>query len=694
MRKNDLDRPAKKAAPMNDGLNAVPLTKRQHTLTDGPSWLEVLRPIWLNMLLVMALLWLSRLALGLWQWDRIAQSGEALHLVMEALRFDGVLLGIAWTFPACLTPWMSLHPRSAAMWRRFLWAYGGAIFMFVAFMEMCTPSFINQYDARPNFLFVEYLKHGQEVGATLLAEYPLQLLLTALAIPILGWFYVRLASQQIRPKAHHGTVTKAAPKMIWRWASVLLLSALLLTALALMGRGTLGHRAANPTLAAISSDHWVNEWPLASAYTMLYAVYQNQVNEDGGVTYGQMSPQRVVQLVRQEMGLNDAAFTDPNKPTWRQHPSGGSLAHHVKTGTRAPNLVIVLEESLGAEFVGQLGGLPLTPNLDKLSQEGIWFNQMYATGTRSVRGIEAVVAGFPPTSTQAVVKQNKAQRNFVTMASLLRAQQYQTTFFYGGESHFDNMRGFFLGNGFERVVDQKDLNDARFVGTWGASDGDVFDAAHRRFSQANPGQPFFSLIFTSSNHSPFEFPDNTIDLYEQPKGTVNNAVKYADHALGQFIAQAKKSPYWANTLFLIVADHNSRVYGNNHFPVDRFHIPALILGGPVQKPRTVSTLSSQLDLMPTLIALMGLETSSPLIGRDLLQNGPQRPGRAIMQFDQLQAYREENQMVILQPGGEPKTLGLTGQKWALTPPNPVLIEKAIAHALYAKWAYAKGWHSH
>jgi phosphoglycerol transferase MdoB-like AlkP superfamily enzyme len=652
----------------------------------GPgAWADLLsslRPIWLNMLLVMAVLWLSRLALGVWQWERMAQSGQGLHLMWEALRFDGVLLGMAWVLPASLTPWMGLHPQTRAAWRRFLWGYGWAIFMFVGFMEMCTPSFINQYDARPNFLFVEYLKHSQEVGATLLAEYPMQLVLTALALPLLSWGYVRLARHWGQPTLGHVSAWH------WRLLSALVVSAILLVGLALMARGSLGHRAANPALAAISDDHWVNEWPLASSYTVLYAVYQNRRNEDGGVAYGQMPPERVLALVRQEMGVPESAFTDPDRPTWHHH----ELAAAASSTKRPPNLVIVLEESLGAEFVGQLGGLPLTPNLDRLSKEGIWFNQMYATGTRSVRGIEAVVAGFPPTSTQAVVKQTKAQRGFFTMASLLRAQNYQTQFFYGGESHFDNMRGFFLGNGFERVLDQKDMRDARFVGTWGASDGDVFDAAHRNFSQADPQKPFFSLIFTSSNHSPFEFPDNTIELYEQPKSTVHNAVKYADHALGQFIAQAKKSAYWDNTLFLVVADHNSRVYGDNHLPVDRFHIPALILGGPVKKPQTVSTLSSQLDLLPTLISLMGLDASSPLIGRDLLHSSAHTQGRAIMQFDQLQAYREGDHMVLLQPGAEPKTLSLSHKKWQLSPSRPELIDKAIAHALYAKWAYAKGWH--
>ncbi|NJS37150.1 MAG: LTA synthase family protein [Brachymonas sp.] len=207
------------------------------------------------------------------------------------------------------------------------------------------------------------------------------------------------------------------------------------------------------------------------------------------------------------------------------------------------------------------------------------------------------------------------------------------------------------------------MPEAKFVGTWGASDGDLFDRAHREFLQAPKDKPFMALMFSSSNHSPFEFPDGVIELYEQPKATVNNAVKYADHAIGKFFAAAKASPYWENTVFLVVADHNSRVYGNSIFPVSRFHIPALILGGPI-KPQRISTLTSQLDLGPTVLSVLGLNTTHPMTGRDLTDpKQQQRMGRSIMQFDQIQAYREADRMVLLQPGGAPRGAQLTGKEW-------------------------------
>ena len=579
-----------------------------------------------------------------------------------------------WAVPAALTPWLSLSSASASWWTQVLRAYGFIAVVFVAFMEVSTPAFIAQYDSRPNFLFVEYLGHAQEVGATLIKDQWPHLIAAVLLLPGVMWLYARAT----RPAQQSNPI---------RFLHALPMSLLLFAVLALAGRGALGHRPANPAMAASTPDHLVNELPLSSAYTVLYALHLSRKNEDGGIAYGQWPRQQVIDTVRTETGVPTAAFTNPTVP----------LRHHqasLHPTPRPRNLVIVLEESLGAEFVGSLGGLPLTPNLDRLASQGLWFENLYATGTRSVRGIEAVVAGYPPTSSVSTVKLAKSQRGFFTLASFLKAQGYTSTFFYGGESHFDNMRGFFMGNGFDQVLDQQDMPPDAFVATWGASDGDVMDRAHQHFLAQPADQPFFGLIFTSSNHAPFEFPEGGFDLHEQPKHTVNNAVKYADHAMGRFIEQAKASPYWANTLFLVVADHNARVYGQSLIPIDRFHIPGLILGGPIERPKRIDTVASQIDLAPTLISLMGLSGEHPLIGRDLSDPAQQgRAGRAIMQFDKVQAYMEGSSVVVMRPDQPPRLMHYaSGALSDATDLAPGLVDKAQAHAQYAAMAYREGLH--
>jgi phosphoglycerol transferase MdoB-like AlkP superfamily enzyme/membrane-associated PAP2 superfamily phosphatase len=636
--------------------------------------LAVLRPLAVPIAGTLAMLWLSRLGLAWWQADRITEAQAWTHVWQQGLRFDAVLTGMIWVLPAAITPWMALHRRSQRGWWVFLRWYGGLALLLVAFMELATPAFVAQYDSRPNYLFVEYLGYAREVGGTLLKDHWPHLIATALLLPALAWAYARLS----RPAQ--------APRPIRIWVA-LPLSALLFAALALSARGALGHRAANPASVAVTSDHLVNELPLNSLYTVAYAIYQSRKSE-AGVVYAELPRAQVIDTVRRETGLPASDFVDdPASPTRHRQIS-------LYPRTRPLNLVIVLEESLGAEFVGRLGGLPLTPNLDRLAGQGLWFENLYATGTRSVRGIEAVVAGFPPTSAVSTVKLAKSQRDFFTLANFLRQQGYESTFFYGGESHFDNMRSFFMGNGFDRVVEQKDMPAGAFIGTWGASDGDLLDIAHRHFSQQPADKAFFGLVFTSSNHAPFEFPDAPIELYEQPRSTVNNAVKYADHALGRFFDQARQSAYWDNTLFLVVADHNSRVYGPSVIPIERFHIPGLILGGAVKTPERITTVASQIDLAPTLISLMGLSGEHPLIGRDLSDPAQRaRPGRAIMQFDRTQAYMEGSDVAVLQADTAARLMRYEdGRLHERQGGDPALIAKAQAHARFAQWAYQEGWH--
>ncbi|NOZ52474.1 MAG: sulfatase-like hydrolase/transferase [Gammaproteobacteria bacterium] len=614
---------------------------------------------------------LARLGFFVWQFDRIEATGQYGFIFLQGLRIDAVLIAIAMILPAILTPFFCTRLGLFKFWRKFFLLYMTVWFIFIVFMELSTPSFINQYDSRPNYLFVEYLGHYKEVGATLLAEYPLQLLFAVIVVPIVGRGFYKLA-QRLLILDHP-----------IHWPIVILLVPVLFFSFLFIGRSTLGHRAVNPSTVAITADHMVNDLALNSAYTVLYAVYQSRLDEQGGRPYQKMPFEQVVSIVRKEMLLADDAFTSNDYPT-RHHQVS------VKPLDRPYNIVIILQESLGAEFVGKLGGLPLTPHIDALADEGVWFNNLYATGTRSVRGIEAVVAGFLPTPARSVVKLNKSQRDFFTIASYLKKKGYDTGFIYGGESHFDNMRSFFMGNGFSYVIDKNDYPDDAFMATWGVCDEDLFTIADKKFSDYDD-EPFFSLIFTSTNHSPFEFPSGRIALYDKKTHTVNNAVKYADYAVGEFIKKAKKSSYWENTLFLIIADHNSRVYGSSLVPVERFHIPALILGGPIAKSNVISTLASQIDIAPTLLSMAGISGEHPMVGRDLSQAKYRNAtGRAIMQFNDVLAYMEEDNVVILRYNMSPKLFKYAeGNLTEQSGENPTLASKALAYSLFAQIAYSK-----
>jgi len=619
---------------------------------------------WRLLLVLMA----ARLMLVAWQAERVTDAGMLVPVLLQGLRFDLVLAGLALVIPVLLFPLLASNERLFPAWRAVIRWYLPAVLLFAVFMECGTPSFIDQYDARPNILFVEYLEHPKEVSATLWAAYKLPLLAAAIILAVLGTMLFRRFGRIARDATPAGVLRAIA------------LTPVLLVLCTGMIRSTLDHRPVNPSTVALSTDSMVNDLALSSAYTLLYALYETRHETEGGFRYATMSDDETIRTVRDEMHIADDDFIDAAMPTLHRQ--------HANSATQRPmNLVIIIEESLGAEFVGSLGGLPLTPNLDALASQGLWFEHLYATGTRSVRGLEALVTGFTPTPARSVVKLGKAQRDFFTLAELLAAQGFETSFIYGGEAQFDNMRRFFMNNGFQSVIDEKDYESPVFTGSWGVSDEDLFQRAHEEFSREHT-QPFFTLVFTSSNHSPFEFPDGRIDLYDDEKQTVNNAVKYADYALGRFFELARASSYWDDTVFLVVADHNSRVYGNEVIPVERFHVPGVILGGTV-KPGRYLPVASQIDLPPTLLSMIGVSAEHPMIGRDLTLAGAlDGPGRAIMQFNDIQAYMEGNHVAVLQ-----KDLPVShfvveqGRLIQSDTRDAELERKAIAHATWSSLAY-------
>ena len=514
-----------------------------------------MRPFLVFTVAALLLLQVSRLALVAWQHDRVLAAGPLGYVFLQGLRFDLAGIGYALALPALLAPLLLATRwtyRSTSLLLR-----GGLAGMLVLFffLELATPPFLEEYDARPNYLFVEYLRWPGELLGTLSGAYPWQLALACLAVPLAAFGAWKLLATARVPDG---------PLPLFK---AFLLAPGLALLCGLAARSSLGHRPANQSTVAYSSDAMVNTLPMPSFYTLLLAIHDMRRHEQGKISYGSLPYDDVLALVRADAGLPEEAFVDPAIPTL-----------HVQLPTRPRdrplNLVIVLEESLGAEFVGCMGGLPLTPELDVLSGEGLWLERLYATGTRSVRGIEAVVTSFLPTPAEAVVKLPRSEHGFFTLAELLRRHGYATSFMYGGEANFDNMRRFFAGNGFETIVERSDFGDPSFVGSWGVSDEDLFRRAHEEF-EAKGEEPFFSLVFSSSNHSPWEFPDGAIELYEEPAATRHNAVKYADHALGEFFDLARGASYWDDTVFLVVADHNSRVYGSSLVPVERFHVPVV-----------------------------------------------------------------------------------------------------------------------
>ncbi|WP_426286291.1 LTA synthase family protein [Luteibacter sp. E-22] len=623
---------------------------------------------WRFIVAALVFLTLSRVGLSLWQWTRVHDAGGLWPVLFGGWRIDLSLVAMIVAWPALLSPWLGHRAwptRIAAWWLRFWW-------LAFVLLEVSTPQFIVEYDTRPNRLYFEYLTSPNEVAAMLWHGYKLSVAAGLVAFALIGWLGFRLLPTR-RPDR--------VPMRGWLRPVATVLAFVVLF---LAGRGTLQHRPLNASQVAFTNDAMVNTLPLNSLYNVLNAAIALGNERSASAVYGKMPEDEMQSIVRRDAGL-DGAPLDPQYPSLHRQQA-------TRQGEKPLNLVIILEESLGAQFVGSLGGAGYTPELDKLANDGWWLTRTYATGTRSARGLEAVTTGFLPTPAEAVLKLPRSQRDFFTLGSLLDTFGYHTRFLYGGEAHFDNMRSFFFGNGFNEVVDRATFETKPgFVGSWGASDEDMFNELHHRLLD-DGDKPTLTVAFSVSNHTPWEYPAGRIQPDGDPASNAN-AVRYADWSIGRFFERAKQSPYWNHTVFLIVADHDARVFGASLVPVRHFHIPALILGAgvPVKKDDHIV---SQVDLAPTLLSLIGISSEHPMLGADLTQR---YPDRAIMQYGDNYGYLKDDRLIVLRPNQAPTQYRYTlngeyspdGEKLEPQPVDPQLEKTALAHALWPSWAYGK-----
>jgi len=619
-------------------------------------FLGPLAPIFVLAVFSLFVFFISRVNLLLIYWERVSAVNDYWWVFPIGLRMDLVFICILLLIPTLVL--LILPGRIIRSLRYCFAALFSLLAVIIVYMEVASIPFVAQYDSRPNQLFINYLIYPREVFGTIFADYKFEIFVAVVLAGTTLFYGWRLSIILIRDQHSWSTRRRL---MVLPIIIVLFLAG---------GRSSFGVRPANISTAAFSDDHLTNQLALNSSYTLGYALYRR--TNEVGVTklYGNMSNDEAVFRVRRHSLIPQDKFSHDDIPTLhRQTP--------LVKRDRPYNLVIFLQESMGAEYVGSLGGLPLTPNMDRLGNEGMFFTQLYSTGTRTVRGIEATTTGFLPTPSRSVVTLGLSQHNFFTIADLLGRHGYSTEFIYGGAKNFDNMASFFLGNGFSRVITEEDFPDPVFHGTWGVSDEDLVRRANAEFV-AHGEKPFFALMLSTSNHAPFEYPQGRIPLFEQPSNTVNNAIKYADYAIGEFFRLAKKEDYFRNTVFLVVADHNTRVYGADLVPINKFHIPAFVIG-PDIKPVRYTKLASQLDLLPTLLDLTGLETTHPMIGRNLLQVADEQPGHAIMQYGLTHAFQVGEDVIIHQPYKKARQFKYQNRNLVPAQLDAALVRDALAH---------------
>lgn len=581
---------------------------------------------------------------------------ESLLTFIYGLRMDTIVICIILVIP---TIFLAITPKIFSNFiSKFLNIYILFFLVIALFIECASFPFFAQYDLRPNYLFIEYLEYPQEVTSLLFKDYKFQ---------FIAVFILIIATIRIYSKSKFINFEQVFKQ---NYISRILILAPILLVLFLGIRSSLGHRPVNISDALYSENRVINEITKNSLHSLGYAYYSNKKAENNISKYGKIDIKEAYKVASLAIGID---YKDEKKPFYREVKS--KLA-----SKKQKNLVIFIQESMGAQFTGFIGKQNFTPNLDNLAQDYLSFTNLYSNGTRSVRGLAALTSGTLPINGVEVIKRNKSQEDYFTVASLLKPYGYKSSFIYGGEARFDNMKGWYLGNGFDEVIEQKDFTNPIFTSTWGVSDEDLVIKANEKFkSYYENNEKFVSVMFSSSNHMPFELPDGKIEFEKNiPKTSVENAIKYADFAIGKFFELAKKEDYFKDTVFVVIADHNVRVYGDQIVPIDMFQIPAVIVSSDI--PHQIFTnLTSQADVLATALDLIGIDLSYPILGNSIFKDNKKNIN--LMIFDEIYAYRKEDKVVILVPNMPIKTY-LYKDKKLIEIENDLVLEKEALSLIY------------
>ncbi len=617
--------------------------------------MKLIKELFKVYLLFVALFLIGRFFFYLLYFERFndISLSESLLTFIYGLRMDTIVICIILVIP---TIFLAITPKIFSNFiSKFLSIYILFFLLIALFIECASFPFFAQYDLRPNYLFIEYLEYPQEVTSLLFKDYKFQ---------FIAVFILIIATIKIYSKSKF---IKFEQVFKQNYVSRILILVPILLILFLGIRSSLGHRPVNISDALYSTNRVINEITKNSLHSLGYAYYSNKKAENNISKYGKIDIKEAYKVASLAIGID---YKDEKKPFYREVKS--KLA-----SKKQKNLVIFIQESMGAQFTGFIGKQNFTPNLDNLAQDYLSFTNLYSNGTRSVRGLAALTSGTLPINGIEVIKRNKSQEGYFTIASLLKPYGYKSSFIYGGEARFDNMKGWYLGNGFDEVIEQKDFTNPIFTSTWGVSDEDLVIKANEKFkSYYENKEKFVSVMFSSSNHMPFELPDGKIEFEKNiPKTSVENAIKYADFAIGKFFELAKKEDYFKDTVFVVIADHNVRVYGDQIVPIDMFQIPAVIVSSDI--PHQIFTnLTSQSDVLATALDLIGIDLSYPILGNSIFKDNKKNIN--LMIFDEIYAYRKEDKVAILVPNMPIKTYLYKDKKLTEIENDLVLEKEALA----------------
>lgn len=613
--------------------------------------------------ILVGLSFLTRLALWMHADTAVPPVPTSLiHILGVGLGFD--LAAVAY-FCAPLALYLAVLPQRIAGSRPHMalfFAVFGVLVYVLCLVALAEWVFWDEFGTRFNFIAVDYLVYTHEVLGNIWQSYPVGRLLAALLVPTIS--IVWLARKPVLRGLRAATTWRA--RLTLGGLGVVLPAAVF----ALM----------STTQKELSENVQANELAGNGLYEFFAANWNNELDYER--FYATLPTQEAFAQVRTLMGEPTAQEVGDTPETLKRIVAPQGVEKRL-------NVVLVSIESLGSEFISVLGNQQgITPQLDALTRSSLFFSNVYATGNRTVRGLEALSLAIPPTPGQSILKRPKNEELF-SLGSVFEEKGYDTRFVYGGYGYFDNM-GYFFDHNDYTTVDRSALSkaDIHYENIWGVADEDLFTLALREADKSvAAGKPFFLHVMTTSNHRPYTYPENRIDI---PSGTGREgAVKYTDWAVGDFISRARARPWFTETLFVITADHGASARGTTDIPVERYRIPLWMYAPRHVAPARVDRLMSQIDIAPTLLGLLNMGYESKFFGYDMLRLPP-GDERAFVATYQTLGYIRGPWLVTLSPQRKVKVRALHGDAQPSAEQAQALEHEAISLYQVAARAFRHG----
>jgi len=566
--------------------------------------------------------------------------------------------------PIILYLWLVPSKLYSQTWHRFL-LYGlfSALTFLLLFNAVSEWFFWDEFNTRFNFIAVDYLVYTTEVIGNIQQSYPIGWIM--LAIGFISLVFVYVIKNKIKAKNIYQHTFRQRTKLVGLYAVVL--------AVIFFSVTNKQHR--------FSDNAYVNELAGNGLYELFAAYRNNELDYDQ--FYKRIESKTAFNLVHQLIKTPDAEFMSNSNEE--------SIERKIlNTGEEKKlNVVLISVESFSANFMASFGNHQgLTPFLDSLAQQSLLFTNLYATGTRTVRGLEALSLCVPPTPGQSIVRR-PGNENLFSLGKVFKEKGYESKYIYGGYGYFDNMNYFFGNNGYT-VVDRSAIadEDIDYENVWGVADENLFELALKEIDKSTTERPVFAHIMTTSNHRPYTYPDGRINI---PSHTSRQgAVKYTDYAIGKFIKEASRKPWFNNTLFVIVADHCASSAGKTELPVSKYHIPMLIYAPAHVAPGRMDRLMSQIDIGPTVLGLLNFSYTSKFYGYDMFNLEPGRE-RAFISTYQSLGYIKGDKLIVLSPQLKVDSFIVSGNhEQKKEKPDQKMINEAIAWYQTASYSFTHG----